>query len=427
MCVRHIIDQQMAVLGISVRGLASLCNFKDRKKISNYIKGKSELNFYAMIKICKVLFKENPYDVLNLYALEVKRLVNIKTALEYCSMNRQLDIGDKLLDKLKDMTNPKKKNYLSIMEWVEVYQLLFGRVKIKQSDGSLKSKIGPEEVLTKLKEIKVKPPELKILLQLLQSYVYQDQEKYDFCYASFDGITDEIKKIKSSEYFKISLEIRFKELAGYICLHVFGDFETCRSYSKELIANSEVEIGYKATAHYNLGTSYMFESLDKAIYHFHQSLDLLKGTTRSDTHIKDYLIPLTYIIHNKFSKVKTQDKSLLAYLYIKTNDCKEGLRILESFITENGEKTAFTQFVKGLATMDIELLSDSMSLYENKRDMVFIHLPRISLKGLGLPECLIDDRIKYKIKSFKGVDEFEKSSFRNISSINGFRHKREYG
>lgn len=445
MAVRHELLKQMDKLGYSRRKLAKVAGFSDHSKLSDHLNENvaSELNFDAMVDVANVLY-ENPCVILNQYALEVERDMNKKAALEYCSMNRQLETGNELLRQLRksnkddndhdnnnvinkknDKDNDKKGN---LSEWIEVYDLVYKRVKVKQPDGTIGPTITPEEVLNKLKEIKVKPPELKILLQMLQSYAYQDQKKYELCYASFEGINSLMKEV-TIEYFKSSLEIRHKELAGYLCLRVFGDIKTSRKYSSDLTGNPKVGVGYKATAHYILGTSYMFESLEKAVYHFESSIELFNKSTRpeSKVFIQNYLLPLVYIMHNEFTMgAKTTDKSLLAYLNAKTNNSKKALEYLEEYIAENGT-TPFTQFVKGVATNDYKLLSDSMSRYDEIGEMFYIHLPRFSLIGLGLPKDLINDRIKYKLKSFEGVEEFEKTYFRNVSSIDSFRYKRQHG
>jgi hypothetical protein len=447
MAVRHELLKQMDKLGYSRRKLAKVAGFSDHSKLSDHLNENvaSELNFDAMVDVANVLY-ENPCVILNQYALEVERDMNKKAALEYCSMNRQLETGNELLRQLrksnkdnndhdnnnvtnkknsKDKDNDKKGN---LSEWIEVYDLVYKSVKVKQPDGSFAPTITPEEVLNKLKEIKVKPPELKIMLQMLQSYAYQAQKKFELCYASFEGINNLIKQV-TIEYFKSSLETRYKELAGFLCLMVFGDIKTSRKYSCDLTNNPKVGVGYRATAHYILGTSYMFESLEKTVYHLEKSIELFTKSTRPETNIflKNYLLPLAYIIHNEFTMgAKTTDKSLLAYLNAKLNNNKKALEYLDEFVQENGT-TPFTQFVKGVVTNDYRTLSDSMARYEEKGDMFYVHLPRFSLIGLGFPKDLINDRIKYKLKSFEGVEEFEKTYFRNVSSIDSFRYKRQHG
>jgi len=407
----------MNKLGLkTTRDLAEKCKFKDHKKIFNFLEGISELNFYDMIKICQFLFSNQAYEVLNIYALEVKRIANKKVALEYCSTNRQLTIGYKLLESLDDEA------------WIEVYTLLFGRVEeIKTPEGEIEVKIKPEEILSKIKELKVKSEELKVLVQILQSYAYQDLEKYALCYESFNGIETDLKKV-TNMYFKHALQIRHTELAGYLCLKVFGDISTSRKYCKELIKNNLIEIGYKATAYYILGTSYMFEDICKCITYLNLSIDAYKLSARagSEIYIENYIIPLAYTFHNQFNKVKTTDKSLLAYLHTKLNKDMEAMEYLDDFLNEN-EESPFTLFVRGLILKDLDLLADSLARYDEKGEMFYINLPRLTLLKLGEPKRYVNGMIKHKVKSFEGMDEFEKNNFRNVSSLNDFRYKRQFG
>lgn len=406
----------MDKLGVSTRDLAKKCKFKDHKKISNFLKGSSELNFYAMIKICQILFSNNSYEVLNSYVLEVNRLVNKKAALEYCSTNRQLSIGYKLLESLKDE------------EWKEVYTLVFGRVdEIKTSEGRMVVKIAPEEVLAALKEIKVQSPELKVMVQILQSYAYQDLKKYALCYESFSGLNNSIKGV-SNTYFKHSLQIRHTELAGYLCLRVFGDIKTSRKYCEELIENNLIEVGYKATAYYILGTSYMFESLEKSITYLNLSVEAYKQSARAgvEVYLENYIIPLVYIINNQFTKVKTTDNSLLAFMHIKLNNTSKARAYLNTFLIEN-PVSPFVLYIKGLIEKDIDLLADSLARYDETGEMFFINLPRLTLLRLGEPKRYVNGMIRHKVKSFEGMDDFEKTNIRNVSSIDDFRYKRQFG
>jgi hypothetical protein len=406
------LSAKMEQLGISQRQLSKKCGFKDHKKISNFMKEekekRTEINFHSMIMISNILFPEDPYELLNKYALQVQQPINKKSAIEYCSMNRQIETGYKLLETFKDVEQ--------LQEWVPLYKLLFDRVS---------GKISPEEVNELAFEVKVKSPELKALYRILVAYAFQDQKKYDLCYESFNGVERLIDQA-TIPYIKHSLAIRHTELAGYICLRVFGDIKTSRKYCKELIQNSLVESGYKGTAYYILGTSYLFENVDKAIFHLECSAESFKQSARKETatFIENYMIPLAYIIHEQFTKVKTTDKSLLAFLNAKTNNTKAAIDYLEEYIEEN-ESTPFTRFVRGLALKSPELLMDSMGMYDATGEMFFINLPRFELIKLGVPKFLVNGIIKYKMKSFEGVDEFEKTYFRNVSSIDSFRYRRK--
>jgi hypothetical protein len=414
--VKHIVKNKMELLALSAIELAKKSNAGSSKKISNYIKDKnsSELNFYTMVKICKVLFPNDFYWVLNKYCLEVELSKNVRMAIDYCSTNNQISTGNKLLKKVKDK------------EIKDVYKLVFGRMEeIKTTDGKTEPKVKPEEILLKLKEIKVKSPELKVLVQLLQSYAYQDQEKYVLCYESFSGLSEDIKKIKNV-YFNHSLRIRHTELAGYICLRVFGDIPTSRKYCEELINNTLIEIGYKGSAYYTLGTSYMFEDFEKAAYYFDCSITAFQNSSRAgiESLIENYFKPKLYIMHGKYTGFETDDKSLMAYLYARLKNGKKALEYLEEYLKEN-EVSPFTNFIKGLIFKDPKLLSDSMARYELRGEMFFINLPRYALLELGEPNYLINDRIKYKMKIFEGMDDFEKDFSRNVSSIDPYRFQRQ--
>lgn len=407
--------KRMDKLGISKRQLAKKCQFKDHKKISNFMKDekekRTEINFHSMVMISNVLFPEDPFLLLNNYALQVKKPINKKEAISYCSMNKQLETGYKLLETFNDVEQ--------LQDWIEVFKLIFDRMNDDV-------KITPEEIIEKAFEIKVKSPEMKILYRILVAYAYQDQKKYDICYELFNGLSPLIEKI-SIPYVKRAIKIRHTELAGYMCLRVFGDIKTARTYCKDTLNEVSLEPGFKGTAYYILGMSYMFESMEKAIFNFECAAETFRDSARPEveTYMRNYMIPKTYIIHDQFTKVKTTDKSLLAFMNAKTNNPMDALDYLEEYLQDN-EPSAFTVFVRGLALKDPETLMDAMGLYDVSGEMFYINLPRFEMLKLGVPKFLVNGIIKHKMKSFEGVDEFEKTYFRNVSSINSFQYKRRF-
>ncbi|MDM5335800.1 AimR family lysis-lysogeny pheromone receptor [Fictibacillus enclensis] len=408
MPVKELVTKQINRLDLSFRQVAKAVG-QNHTSLYNFVNRDTEMKFHSFVPIAYYLFPDNYQEIIGEYALQVKQPKNKKAGIEYCELSGQVEKGRKLLEKFQEEE--------SLQEWIPLYDLLFLRKE---------KKLNPKELIEQSFELKVSSPELKILYRLMVGYAYNDLYKFEVCYELLEGLKPLIEQVTNG-YMRLSLMVRHNELMGHLSLHVFGDIQTSRQYNSELIAADLVEIRYKGSAHYGLGCSYIFENYEKSVFHFEQAIELLEKSGRVETakYVSNFWLALTHITHDRFSKVQTDDQSLVAYMYAKCSNTCKALYYLDSYEKEN-PISPFTVFVRGLALRDPLIIIDSMARYDSIGEVFLKNYARFAAIELGLPKNFINGIIKYDLKNFEGVEDFEKTFYRNVSSLDAVRVRRQF-
>lgn len=362
---------------IDQRKLSRVANLNE-SSISRYLNGFEEINFEAILRIVKFLYPEEEREIMAAY-IPTQKSKNARYALEYCVMNQLWDLMEELIEMLSVSSNPVDK------EWAAMYQLLLLRKE---------KLLSPMEQLDRIETFKPKELEMQIMKSMLKAYIYLDLKERYAIFLHIDGTETLINKVKSV-FIRDSYTIRLSLIMSYIHL-VENNLEKSREYSYSILEQNFFE-DVKASAHQNIGTSYLLESFNKAEDHLKKALDF-------------------FIKHNQTAKIKraTLNLSFLRsywdqdYTYTQEIDDHACLLNFIYYLIKKGESTlalehinsinikelsewdkAFYYYYKGLLTNDITSFYYSVESFSNINDLFRIQLPLKELEKLGENEVAL--------------------------------------
>ncbi|MEM5009330.1 AimR family lysis-lysogeny pheromone receptor [Niallia taxi] len=297
--------------------------------------------------------------------------------LEYLSVNRLTEGFLKLINKMENCNNAESR------EWSKFYKFIY--------ENQTSEKLDYNDFLKRVEDEKTSVDELIILQNLLKIYSYHQKKTYK----SIKDIVEEteiaIDKLEN-EFIKKSYLARLSEPLAYISLWVNSDEESCRKYANNVL-NSEMGLGYKGSAYYQIGYSYMFSSYEKAISYLNKSMDIYTSLGRAavveDIEEKIELITIHWN-KNNFSECRYIQNQL--YLETKRNST-ENLVSLRDQIDE-----PFYYYLLGLKNGYNEMaLLKSMVKYLKRGDSFLANLPKSVLLKNDYDEEFLMDLVSLKI------------------------------
>ncbi|EGL81360.1 hypothetical protein CathTA2_0109 [Caldalkalibacillus thermarum TA2.A1] len=163
---------------------------------------------------------------------------------------------------------------------------------------------------------------------------------------------------------------------GAYCLHL-GELEKSRRYS-QLVLESESSPIFKCTAYLSLGNSYLLESYEKASDVLFKGLALAQQEKHVQliTICKDTINFLNNFWGKEppfldFDSDRFNDRSEVAFYYIRRHNFAESKKILDSIAPEdlpNIDK-AYYYYYKGLITRDVNDFSKSVYFCKRAGDL----------------------------------------------------------
>lgn len=367
--------------------------------ISNFFDYGEEISFDKMILMSRILHPVDQLYVMEQYTSTLEQSDNIVMALEYTSVNRMSNSNKELLQRVENIFGTENDIF-------NVY-----------NDYS-KSRIGKltdEDILSNMRTRVIENKSMNILQSIMGIYVFYRQQKYDALLNFSKEIQQELSDI-TCKYLYYSFLARISEPLAFTSLKVYADFDNARKYSMNIVNNPYVNEPLAASAYYNLGMSYIFDSYDKSIEALNKSIEIYSRYNNKgfENNTKNFAIALVNLLYNKFDKFNTTDPVLNAYYYAKIGDKSKAVEVL-SDLQGTLCSEAMIKFVAGVVTEDDKLLWDSLSNFISNRDMWMSLLPCLELIRKGEESHKVYAGIKSYIFNFKEVEKFEKNYIINTT------------
>ncbi|KQL54529.1 hypothetical protein AN964_14185 [Heyndrickxia shackletonii] len=344
--------------------------------LTRLLKNQRELEFTYVLKVVRYLLPNDEIRVMSEFMVnEITKPKNFKLAIEYCSMNRLLEIMGILLNKAAESKNEELSG--------EIYTVYSHQLCLQ------KSEISAQELFTFSNNIRCKYKESKILSEIQSLYALYFMKEYSFFnfQLSILNLEKQINEI-DCPFMRNSFLTRFSELMHIVKLNVHRDIPSSRKYASYVLNSNNAGFMYHCSSLFSLGYSYFFEDPAKAISYFEQAKDIYIANGRIDIaeivdstieFIKIYWdIPVTNVI----------DVENHCYYLIKNGDNEKGInKLLE--IESNSEPDPYRYFFIGEGTKDVTWLYKSLKLFIKRGDYFISDIVVNSLIALGENEEVI--------------------------------------
>ncbi|WP_102271332.1 AimR family lysis-lysogeny pheromone receptor [Cytobacillus massiliigabonensis] len=362
--VEEVLDSQETK--ITWKDIAEIAGLT-KSALSQAKSGNSELNFNSLLKIAKFVFKSNYVSIFKDTCLKFSQPKNIRYALEFLAINRQLPELKKLIRKIEQQhTNS------ALLEWAEGYSILLKYL----------SNTNPSDVLNEIRTFTPKTIEIKTLIIITEIWCRNKMREYSTMNALISGVDVSLDRIKE-EFIKQSYTMRYKEVLAYIHLYKFNNKFEARKYAEEIISEN-LSATFTANASYLLGMSYLFDNYEMCLGYIERHRDLLKiaGRTSEIRIVEENDIPFIKNVWKKHEQQpETNDISEKAHYEAHMGDKLLGLNLIEESIATNGI-SGFKLYYKGLLTGDKSLFMQSLIFFVNKKgDKFYANLPYEHLKN----------------------------------------------
>ncbi len=374
----------------------------DRSTISRFYKHGQELAFNKVVLGGKLLLTPRErHTVIEEYASKIALTENILMALEYTSVNNRTSTHLKLLEDRKVINGADD-------EYVVVYMDNYDRQTGKISD---------EEMLKKVRTRKLENDAMNVFQRIIGIYTLYKKNRYMEVIEHANETEIELNKL-TCNYSKSSFLTRLSEPLAYTNLKVYADFQASRIHSNNIINDPYVNELRAASAHYNLGLSYLFEDYKKCIHEFTKSTEIydIYDNPQYSKNVKNYGISLANLLYNKFNDFESSDPVLNAYYHAKMGQRVRALELLNNN-SETLCTNAMTQFVAGVATGDDKLIWESISKFIEEGDLWMALLPCFELIRKGEEPHKVYVAIKLMARNFQEVEKLEKNFFVNVNDF----------
>ncbi|MFE7820547.1 AimR family lysis-lysogeny pheromone receptor [Priestia megaterium] len=350
---------------IPVKDLARIAEV-DVRTMRRYLYEGVEPGFCKLYKISRSLFKDDVQLIDWAYKLELPE--NIKAAMEYLSLNKNLDVlNDYIKVKVDTSTNKNLKRWGALYGMISSYEA-----------GEIKNK----EMLDKVRKVSTNDSEMKLLLNLVEANVCYRILSTSAAYLhTMSRICDEIEQdvydLKDC-FFRMSFEVRLNDLLGKRFLYVLADVEKAREHAAKNISQDICAI-FKANSYYLLGTSFTFESYELSVLNTKQAIDVYREANYEGfaDELERWFLPFLDAHHGV--KVTEGVPVVIAHYEAKWGDKGKALEIIEKEVSE-AEEAMYYFYYKGLATNDSDMLFKSLSQFLKVGDLFFAQLPLEQLR-----------------------------------------------
>lgn len=336
------------------------------KSSFSHLKNGSEMKFFNLLGVADFLFKNKCLEKFKKWCLSFNQPKNLKYALEYLAVNRQVAELDELIKKIYRVQ--KDQNLLNTAKGYEILLMY-----LNKEDSA--------KVISELRGYEPKSFEMKILSVIIEIWALNRLREYSSMQTLINGLEKSISDV-SDEYIRKSFSLQVKEAKSYATLYKFNDIENARKMAHEIIEEN-FSATFAANASYLLGTSYLFEDYDICLGYMNEYKKFLIDAGREDdiVAVDKYDIPFINNYWNKrHSSLTGIDPSEIAHYEAQNGDKQLAVDIINESIKQEGV-SGFKLYYKALATQDDTLFMQSMVYFVSKKgDKFYANLPYRYLK-----------------------------------------------
>ncbi|HDR7220600.1 AimR family lysis-lysogeny pheromone receptor [Bacillus cereus] len=342
--------------------------------LSKNLSGKSQFNFWNMIKLLNILYDDNVLkkkEMLHKFCSVTKSKQNLRIAMEYANAKGDLEL-------LKTIVDIEKTSSLAMnREWAYVYELVWMRSK-----GVVSGKALLEKLEDRKKSKVIKTQEMKVLYGILTFYTMYDLEKFNSLFEYAEVLQPKVEGI-SDEFIRTAYSGRIKEGLSYAYL-MQDNVEKSRELSHEILNLEDKQNCFsllRASALVYLAESYTFESYERATWYINKSLEMLGECHFERTIKRRENILNTYAFIKLVNDVDLHDIQIFhpaeeAFLAIRRGDFKLAEIILNDLKEKNGYLMPIEYCYLGLATSNVSFIEKSITMFECEGNRFYCKLPR---------------------------------------------------
>lgn len=333
----------------------------------SHLKNGTEMKFLNLLKVADFVYKGSYLEKFKNWCLSFNQPKNMRYALEYLAVNRQVEELDTLVEKIYNERNDK-----ALLNTAKGYEILSMYLKGFESS----------DILSELRAYEPKSIEMKILSVIIEVWARYRLREFKTMQSLIEGLERNIAEVKD-DYIRKSFTMQLKEAKSYAVLYNSNNVVLARNIATEII-NENFSATFNANASYLLGISYLFDDYDMCLGYMDRYKKLLKEIGREEmiSTINRKDIPfVNNCWRKKHSSLVNIDPSELAHYEAQQGNKEVALELLEESIKNEGI-SGFKLYYKALATQDDSLFMQSMVYFVSKKgDKFFANLPYRFLKG----------------------------------------------
>lgn len=359
MDARTFLENQIQVLGITKKSVSGMLGCSG-STISDYIGNVKELKFLTAIKSIDSLF-DGDDTFIKKYCLESEKPENIKSSMEYLSTNRHLNELRSLIYRCDTLGVLK--------DWSDTYKIVLNMQSFGKSY---------DELLTDIQDARqtIKDIRLRTMLEIIEANVHHrlyESSSFSRLIRSAESKLADMKE----DFLKKSLSVRVTELKSQEALFVKNDVKLAREYAKEIIS-SKTGTKFVADANNIIGTSYMYENMEKSLKYIEKSIKQLRKINCHEV-ADSYEYGTKRLIKTYWDEELTEEdpniqKSELAFMLGKRGDKEQAVKILDSI-----DQTPFRLYYRGVAENDPMIHFRALGEFIRRNELFYAQLPFIEL------------------------------------------------
>lgn len=313
-------------------------------------------------------------EIFHDYSLTLRSPMNIRSAMEYAATRSKYNLLKLLIEKHECDRNAE------LEEFCRVYKILYKYYT---------DELGAEELYRVVKgETSIKYGDAKIMIRLLECYSLLAQKHYDFLMFTASSLIDDIE-LMEDPFFKRSYKVRYMEFMVFVKLRVQNDIKTARHMMKELIKTTDSE-KHKAFGFNYLALSYLFEEENYDKYMKYMGVACKKYEKLGfGANVIKHNIQFAQILHNKELTCDYENEEIKAFHLAVTGETEQAINVINEYEAKHG-KTAETVYFRAIATKEVNLYWESLSMFKSRGDKFLSRLSRNALIELGENEIVVD-------------------------------------
>ncbi|WP_102273220.1 AimR family lysis-lysogeny pheromone receptor [Cytobacillus massiliigabonensis] len=333
------------------------------------LKNGAEMKFPTLLEIAKFIYKNEHINRFKKWCLNFDSPKNLRFALEYLAVNRQLKELDELIMKIT-----KQRTDQTMKEWAQGYSILSRYLKREKA----------EDIINELRGFTPKTKEMQILALITEVWCRYKLNDFKTMSLLISGLEYAINKI-NEDFIRDSYGIRLNEVLAYVNLYKFNNITLAREIAEKIIF-SNCSATFTTSASYILGMSFLFDNYEKCLGYIERHRELLveSGRLKELEVIDNCDIPFINNVWRKQERPNTNDISELAHFEAVVGNKELALELINKAI-ENEEKegrkpSGFKFYYKALATNDASLFMKSLIMFSKNGDKFYANLPYKYLK-----------------------------------------------
>ncbi|HFF1840610.1 AimR family lysis-lysogeny pheromone receptor [Bacillus cereus] len=342
--------------------------------LSKNLSGKSQFNFWNMIKLLNILYDDNVLkkkEMMHKFCSVTKSKQNLRIAMEYANSTGDLEL-------LKLIVDIEKTSSLAMnREWAYVYELVWMRSK-----GVVSGKNLLEKLEDRKKSKVIRTQEMKVLYGILTFYTMYDLEKFNSLFEYAEVLLPKVEEIQDA-FIRTAYAGRIKEGLSYAYLmqdNVYRSRELCHEIM-HLKDDKNCFSLLRVSALVYLAESYTFESYERASWYINKSLEML-GTCHFERAIKrkeNVMNTFAFIklVYNKeLEEIEIYNVCEEAFYQVLIGHSDVAVKLLKETERKDGKLSPMKKCILGYALKDIDLLKESLVDFECAGNRFYSKLPR---------------------------------------------------